>query len=208
MMPLQIHMIGLNNMNVDYILSLIEQYGPLIIFICLFLGVVGIPAPEETLVVIIGILIHQHALPAISSISSAFLGVFCGFLFSYIVGRYAGTPLLYKITHFLRLSDVKVRAFQEKYEANYKRAILIGLYIPGARQINPYLAGISQISFIEYLIVSLIGTTIWVVPFMSIGFFTANVVTIKYEFLPLIGVCIGFIFILYFIIKRKSRKKR
>ncbi|WP_010288959.1 DedA family protein [Kurthia massiliensis] len=194
-------------MSVDYILSLVEHYGPFIIFICLFFGVVGIPAPEETLVVIIGILIHQHTLPAIPSILCAFFGVLCGFLFSYTIGRYAGTPFLYKITRFLRLNDFKVRAFQEKYEANYKRALLTGLYIPGARQINPYLAGISQIAFMPYLIVSLIGTTIWVVPFMTIGFVTANIVTIKYEFLPLIGICIGIIFILYFVIKRKYRKK-
>lgn len=189
-------------MSVDYILELVEHYGPLVIFICLFFGVVGVPAPEETLVVIIGILIHEHTLPACSSIISAFLGVFLGFLSSYALGRYAGSPLLYKVTRLLRMSDFKVRAFQEKYEANYKRALLIGLYIPGARQINPYLAGISKISFASYLTVSLIGTTIWIVPFMTLGFATANLVSIKYEYLPLIGVTIGLTFILYFVIKR------
>jgi len=194
-------------MSVDYILELVEHYGPLVIFICLFFGVVGIPAPEETLVVIIGILIHQHALPACSSIISAFLGVFIGFLSSYALGRYAGSPLLYKVTRLLRMSDFKVKAFQQKYEANYKRAILIGLFIPGARQINPYLAGISKISFLPYVIVSLIGTTIWVVPFMTLGFFTANVVTIRYEYLPLVGIIIGLAFILYFVIKNKRKKQ-
>lgn len=195
-------------MSVDYILGLVEQYGPLVIFICLFFGVVGIPAPEETLVVIIGILIHEHALPACSSIVSAFLGVFCGFLSSYAVGRYAGSSFLYKVTRFLRMSDFKVKAFQEKYEASYKRAILIGLYIPGARQINPYLAGMSNINFIPYLIVSLIGTTIWVVPFMTLGFVTANVVTIKYEYLPLIGIIIGLSFVLYFVIKKQRKSNK
>ncbi len=193
-------------MDTSHVLSLVESYGPLIIFVCLFFGVVGIPAPEETLVVIIGILIHEHTLPAVPTILSAFSGVFIGFLSSYAVGRYAGAPVFNKVTKLMKMSDFKVQAFKEKYEANYKKALLIGLFIPGARQINPYLAGISKIPFIPYVIVSLIGTTIWVVPFMMLGYATANVVTIRYEYLPFIGIFIGLAFILFFFIKHKRKQ--
>lgn len=193
-------------MDTNHVLSLVESYGPLIIFVSLFFGVVGIPAPEETLVVIIGILIHEHTLPAIPSILAAFFGVFCGFLSSYVVGRYAGAPVFQKVTKRMKMSEFKVKAFQEKYEANYKKALLVGLFIPGARQINPYLAGISKISFVPYVIVSLIGTTIWVVPFMVLGYTTANIVSIRYEYLPFIGIFIGLAFILFFFIKHKRKK--
>lgn len=194
--------------HIDSVLNLVEQYGPFVIFVCLFFGVVGIPAPEETLVVIVGILIQHHALPMFSSVIASFLGVFCGFLSSYAVGRYAGAPVFYKITKRMKMSEFKVQAFQEKYEKNYKRALLVGLFIPGARQINPYLAGISKIPFIPYVIVSLIGTSIWVFPFMILGYATANVITIKYEYLPFIGIAIGLSFISYFTIQHFYKKKK
>ena len=190
-------------MSIDYLLTLLEHYGTYVIFICLFFGVVGIPAPEETLLVFIGILIHQQAIPGSTTIAAALLGVFCGLIFSYIVGRYAGAPVFYKVTRLMKLKDEKVQDFLEKYEKNYKKALIIGLFIPGARQVNPYFAGISRIPVAPYIWLSIAGTFIWVVPFTLLGYLTANIIDIPYQFLPLIGIGIGAIFILYFWLKRK-----
>ena len=41
-------------MNIETILHYIDIYGYLIIFLFLFFGIVGIPAPEESLLFLIG----------------------------------------------------------------------------------------------------------------------------------------------------------
>ena len=41
---------------------------------------------------------------------------------------------------------------------------------------------------------------------MMLGYATANVVTIRYEYLPFIGIFIGRAFILFFFIKHKRKQ--
>ena len=74
-------------MNVDQITEYLLTYGYWIILLVLFCGIVGIPAPEETFLVFIGMLIAKHQLSFYGSIGSAFAGTLVGMLCAYFIGR-------------------------------------------------------------------------------------------------------------------------
>lgn len=197
-------MIGRDSMfTVENVLNLIQQYGAIIIFICLFFGIVGIPAPEETLLFIIGIFIHSQKLNGVTSVMSAILGAFIGMTVAYGIGYYAGAPVFQKVVKRLKLNTSQVLAWQEKYQNNYKKALVVGFFIPGARQMNPYIAGLSHVPLLSYLFYSFIGTLVWTVPFITLGYVSGNLFHIPYQYLPLIGLGIALLFGLYYLIKRK-----
>lgn len=72
------------------------QYGSFVLFILLTVGIIALPVPEETLMVIAGILMHKGKLAIPSTVLAAFLGSLCGITVSYWLGRTAGQYLITK----------------------------------------------------------------------------------------------------------------
>lgn len=67
-------------MSMDSLVHYLDSYGYMIIFIFLFFGIVGIPAPEESLLFLIGILSEQQDVKLFPAVLSAFAGSFTGML--------------------------------------------------------------------------------------------------------------------------------
>ncbi|KWW16537.1 MULTISPECIES: DedA family protein [Peribacillus] len=195
-------------MNIDTILHFINIYGYLIIFLFLFLGIVGIPAPEESLLFLIGVLIVQDKLAFGLSVLSAFLGAFIGMLVAYVCGKYVGYPFINKYGKYVGITNERWEKAKINYMENIQKTIVFGFYIPGMRQISPYFAGISNIPFRKFFFLSLLGTFLWTVPFIVAGYYMGNAFNINPEYVPYLGVFFLFIFVLYGTFKYIKRKKQ
>ncbi|WLV25401.1 DedA family protein [Aciduricibacillus chroicocephali] len=197
-------------MNMDTVMNYIQSYGHFMIFLFMFFGIVGIPAPEESLVFFIGVLIAQHRMAAVSSASWALLGVFAGMIFAYAGGRLVGYPLLNKFGKYIGVTRERWEKAKHKLENNVNRTILFGFYMPGIRQISPYLAGIANVGVIRFVILSAIGSILWIVPFLLAGFFIGRTFNINPDYVPFIGLLFLAVFIVYVLVKwlRKRKKKR
>ncbi|MGE6377401.1 DedA family protein [Peribacillus muralis] len=195
-------------MNIDTILHFINIYGYLIIFLFLFLGIVGIPAPEESLLFLIGVLIAQHKLSFGPSVSSAFLGAFIGMLAAYVCGKYVGYPFIDKYGKYVGITNERWEKTKINYMENIQKTIIFGFYIPGMRQISPYFAGISRIPFRKFFLLSLLGTFLWTVPFIVAGYYLGNAFNINPQYVPYLGVFFLFIFVFYVTFKYIKRKKQ
>ncbi|PJN90283.1 DedA family protein [Bacillus sp. mrc49] len=195
-------------MNIDTILHFINIYGYLIIFLFLFLGIVGIPAPEESLLFLIGVLIVQDKLAFGLSVLSAFLGAFIGMLVAYVCGKYVGYPFINKYGKYVGITKERWEKAKINYMENIQKTIVFGFYIPGMRQISPYFAGISNIPFRKFFFLSLLGTFLWTVPFIVAGYYMGNAFNINPEYVPYLGVFFLFIFVLYGTFKYIKRKKQ
>ncbi|WP_285767813.1 DedA family protein [Peribacillus sp. SI8-4] len=195
-------------MNIDTILQFINIYGYLIIFLFLFLGIVGIPAPEESLLFLIGVLIAQHKLSFGPAVLAAFLGAFIGMLVAYICGKYVGYPFINKFGKYVGITNERWEKAKMNYTENIQKTIVLGFYIPGMRQISPYFAGISSVPFRKYFLLSLLGTFLWIIPFIVAGFYLGNAFNINPEYVPYLGFFFLFIFVLYGTFKYIKRKKQ
>lgn len=193
--------------------SYILSYGYFAIFLFLYLGITGIPSPEESFMIFVGLTISQGSLNLYHSIFLAFLGVTLGMISAYTIGYVVGKPLFHKFGKFIGLPPHRFKKATEKFEKNANWAILIGFFIPGMRQINPYMAGISRIPFFIFLVTSMIGSLIWTTTIILIGTFLGDRVRQFIHITPLhlaiLGIAFLILFVLFVVIRFfKKRKAR
>lgn len=185
------------------LLQLLAQLGVVVIFISLFCGIVGIPAPEETLLVIVGILLGTQKLALLPTITAVFFGVFCGMVAAYILGRTIGMPMLQKVLRFLKQPPHKLNHWEKLYRRNWRRATLLGLYIPVARQLLPYIAGVSTVPFGACIAFSALGSLLWTAPFVLLGYIGGQLFHIPLAYTPFIGIGIIGLYIGYIVFQKK-----
>jgi membrane-associated protein len=195
-------------MNIDTVLSYIEVYGYIIITLSLFFGIVGIPAPEESLLFLIGVLIVHHKLSFVPAVLCAILGAFFGMLTAYVLGKYVGYPFIKKYGKYIGITDERWENARNKYTKNVQKTILLGFYMPGIRQISPYFAGITKVLFREFFFFSLLGTLLWTVPFIVAGYYAGKVFNINPANVPYLGVVLLVAFLIYVLIQHFRKKKR
>ncbi|WP_261132155.1 DedA family protein [Bacillus sp. Marseille-Q3570] len=191
-------------MNHENIMLALETYGYWIILVTLFCGVVGIPAPEETFLVLIGMLTAQHHFEMVWTGLSAFCGCLSGMVIAYLIGRFLGLPFLNKYGGFLKVTPARWERMSAKFHRYGTLTILFGLFIPGLRQLAPYIAGTSRYPFAGYIVFSIIGSALWALSYIVIGFFIGDQIPLNY--LPWVGVAALLLFAGTIWIKKRSVK--
>ncbi|WP_458413225.1 DedA family protein [Schinkia sp. CFF1] len=195
-------------MSIDAISQAIQAHGYLIIAVFLFFGIVGIPAPEESLLFLVGLLIAHHQLSFGAAVVSSILGAFVGMLTAYGFGKFVGFPFIIKFGKYVGITVERWEKAKNKYSKNVHKTILFGFYMPGIRQISPYFAGISKHPFNKFVAFSLLGTILWVGPYIVAGYYAGNVFRINPEYVPYAGLLLFVIFLAYVFIKSKIIKPK
>ncbi len=154
----------------DYILTFISAYGYIIIFLTMFLGLIGLPIPDEVIMMFAGYLISKGKLVFIFTVVIAFLGSFIGMSFSYLIGQLFGLPLIEKYGHRFFLTMDKYKKVQNWFHKFGKFAIMIGYFFPGLRHVTAYSAGVSKWSYRSFSLYALPGALVWVATFILLGF--------------------------------------
>ncbi len=158
-------------LNIDIFSTWLMQYGSLALFFLLALGIIALPVPEETLMVIAGIFMHNGKLPVFSTVLAAFLGALCGISSSYLIGRTAGHYLITKYGNWIGLTHARYQKGHDWFERFGKWTLLIGYFIPGVRHLTGVCAGTSGFSYKQFALYAYGGAFIWVSVFLSIGYF-------------------------------------
>jgi len=195
-------------MTVETLVNYINVYGYLVIFLFLFFGIIGIPAPEESLLVLVGVLSVHHKLSLGLVVLSSVLGAFIGMQTAFACGKYLGYPFIRKFGKYVGLSNQRWEKVRIYYTKNVHKTILFGFYIPGIRQISPYFAGMNKIAFRRFFLLSLVGTVLWTVPFIVGGFYLGKLFHINPDYVPYLGIVFFLLFLLYVVIKFIIGKKR
>ncbi len=84
-------------MELHELLSYIEQYGYWALFFCLWLGIIGMPIPDEMIVMSGGFVSSLGILSGIPAFLLTYLGVVSGLSLGYILGKIFGTKVLHKL---------------------------------------------------------------------------------------------------------------
>jgi membrane protein DedA with SNARE-associated domain len=151
------------------IMSYIAQYGYFAMFGLLALGFVGIPVPDETLIVTFGGLTAEGHFRFWAALVVTFLGSMTGMLLSYGLGRGIGKPLLDKYGKWIMITPKRLSATEQWFAKYGNWSVLLGYFVPGLRQVTSYLAGVYGLSLRIYLAYAGIGAAIWCTTFLYIG---------------------------------------
>lgn len=145
----------MNEQILQYTLvGLIMKYGDLGIFMAMFLESSIIPIPSEVIVIGAG----SIGIPLVSILIFGSLGSTFGAMLGYLLGRYAAMPVILKFGKFILIKPhhiYKAESFAKRYGAG---SVLIGRILPIVPfKVFSIAAGITKISFIPFVICTLLG---------------------------------------------------
>ena len=154
-------------MELHELLSYIEQYGYSALFFCLWLGIVGMPIPDEMIVMSGGFVSSLGILKAIPAFLLTYLGVVSGLSLGYILGRIFGAKVIDKLIEKKKAKYlVKSQEMINRY-GHY--ALATSYFIPAVRHIVPYLVGMNRMSFKTYALYSYTTGFVWTFLYFMLG---------------------------------------
>lgn len=154
-------------MELHELLSYIEQYGYWALFFCLWLGIIGMPIPDEMIVMSGGFVSSLGILNVIRAFLLTYLGVVSGLSLGYILGKIFGTKVLDKLMKKKKAKYLlKSQQMVEKY-GHY--ALVTSYFIPVVRHIVPYLVGMNNMSFKVYALYSYTTGFVWTLVYFVLG---------------------------------------
>jgi membrane protein DedA with SNARE-associated domain len=154
----------------ESVLGWVADYGYVGIFGLLMLGIVGIPIPDETLLLFTGYLIFKHELKPLPAFASGFLGSICGISVSYTLGRTLGLYLVARLGHLVHVEPKELDQVRAWYERKGKYGLVIGYFIPGIRHLAAYVAGSAKLPVPVFAIFAYLGGLLWSSSFITLGY--------------------------------------
>lgn len=190
------------------------HYGSFTIFVLLALGIIVFPIPEETLMILSGILMRNGKLPIVPTLIATLAGSMFGITISYFIGRSLGSFLLTKYGRWLGITQERLDKAHNWFVKFGKWTLLIGYFIPGIRHFTGLSAGTTKLEYNQFALFAYFGALLWGSTFLSIGYFFGNLCFSIYRHLEVnlekifIGVIVVSIIaaLIYFFVK-KSRNK-
>jgi membrane protein DedA with SNARE-associated domain len=158
----------------DLLTHWLIHYGSFALFILLALGIVAIPLPEETLMLIAGVLMYNGKLPIPQTMIAVLLGSLCGITSSYYLGRTAGHYVIGRYGPWIGIGQTELDKGHLWFERFGKWALFVGYFIPGVRHFTGFIAGTTYLDFKQFALFAYSGGVLWVSTFLSIGYFFGN----------------------------------
>jgi membrane protein DedA with SNARE-associated domain len=152
----------------------LANWGYLGLFICVFAGNLGIPLPEETVLLAAGFLAGRHILDLktlyVVAIASAVVGDCTG----YLLGRTGGSRLF----AWLARTFPFIRPGQERLETFFKihgsKAVFMARFVAGARFMAGPMAGVAGMKFWDFLGWNVLGAVVWCTLIVTIGYLVGD----------------------------------
>jgi len=163
---------------------LVESYGVwvyAILFAIVFMetGFVVTPfLPGDSLLFVAGAVAAAGGMDVQLVAATLLSAALCGDNVNYWIGRFIG-PKVFKHEggRWLKRENLeRTHAFMEKHGP---KAIIIARFVPVVRTFVPFVCGIGRLTYIRFLVFSLIGALIWVGLLVPAGYFFGNLDVVK-----------------------------
>jgi membrane protein DedA with SNARE-associated domain len=156
------------------ILGWIAHYGYLAIFCLMMFGIVGLPAPDETLLTFSGYLVSRGTFSLPLALATALAGSMCGITLSYWLGRTFGMALVHRYGRYVRVTEEHVNKAHSWFERVGHWGLTFGYFVPGVRHLTAYAAGMSGLEMRPFALFAYSGACLWVSAFIALGYFLGD----------------------------------
>lgn len=149
----------------------LTHYGSFALFGLLAVGIILAPIPDESLMVLAGILMNDGKLELFPTIIAAYAGSMFGITTSYFLGRMADKFFIKKYGSWIGLDHDRWETIHSYFIRYGKWLLLFGYFIPGVRHFSGLLVGVSRLHYLEFAPFAYSGAIIWASTFLAIGYF-------------------------------------
>ncbi|MFF2794190.1 DedA family protein [Lysinibacillus xylanilyticus] len=194
-------------MGLQDLLSYIEQYGYFALFFSLWLGIVGMPLPDEMIVMSGGFMSSLDKMSVLKAFVITYLGAVSGLSLGFILGKVFGHKILDKLVKKKKAKYLlKSKELLDRYG---HFALVISYFIPIVRHILPYLVGMSNMPFKKYALYYYTAGFVWTLIYFTLGLFFGkhiehiSIIATKYGIY--FGALVVIVGCFYYFYKRKLK---
>jgi membrane protein DedA with SNARE-associated domain len=154
----------------ETMLAWIHHYEYPAIVLLLMLGIVGLPIPDETLLLFVGYLSFTGELSTPLSLSAAVVGSGCGITISYGLGHLLGTRASTTLGPWLHIDQTRLLTAQQWVSRWGKYGLLVAYFVPGLRHLGALMLGASGLRYATFAIFAYTGAMVWSATFITAGY--------------------------------------
>lgn len=149
----------------------VSTHGYWALYLFLALGVVGLPIPDETLLVFTGYLIGRGTLHPVGAFAAAVAGSWTGISGSYLLGRTLGAGAVHRYGKYIHFTEDRLAYVHRWFDRIGHWMLVAGYYIAGVRHFTAVVAGMSKLEFPTFMTYAWTGGALWVTTFLTLGYY-------------------------------------
>jgi len=196
---------------VGWVLDVIEALGAVGVGLLVALESVFPPIPSEVVLPLAGFLAGQGRMSFAAVVTLATAGSLVGALVLYRLGAALGTARLEQLADRVPLMDARdVRQADAWMARRGNWAVLFGRMVPGVRSLVSIPAGVQRMPLWRFALLTTVGSAVWNVLFVGLGFLLGEQWTQVGEFSDLINYLVvgAIVLVLGLIAGRRLRRRR
>lgn len=178
----------------EYIITFMETYGYVAMFIAMVLENANVPIPSEIVLGFAGYLIAQGVFDMHTTMVVGVLAGLVGSILSYWMGEYGGRPLLLKYGKYIFFNEHKFKMAETLFNKYGGAAVFIGRLLPGIRTFISFPAGMAKYPMWHFVIWTVLGTIPWTILLVYLGHLLGehwqDLIKYNHEFMLVLGVVI------------------
>jgi membrane protein DedA with SNARE-associated domain len=144
------------------LVSLMNDYGALIVFAAVLIGQLGVPIPAIAVLMGAGALAGDDRATIVTFAVAGLAACSIADCFWFAIGRRYGTRALNTLYQISHVSDTSARRIHKVFENFRAGALVIAKFIPGLSLIAPPLSGALRMAWPPFVLFSGIGSVVWV----------------------------------------------
>lgn len=153
-----------------FLLDLMGQLDYFAIFVLMAAESSILPVPSELVMIPAGYLASQGKLdPWFVTLASS-AGSIAGSLGSYYLALWLGRPLILRFGKYLLITAAHMEKTEQFMARHGEISIFTGRFIPGVRHLISMPAGLARMRLPPFLVYTLIGSTLWNLVLLFVGY--------------------------------------
>jgi membrane protein DedA with SNARE-associated domain len=177
------------------------------IFVLLTLGIVGLPIPDEWLLVFAGCLAFKNVLGLFPTLVVAGLGSASGLTASYFLGTVSG-GWVRKYGKWISITDERLGGVRKWFQSLGQWVLICGPFIPGVRNLMGFVAGASGLELTAFARFAYVGAFLSSTTFVAFGYFVGRHIDWQNPASGIVVMMFPLVLILSSVIAKALRKIR
>ena len=164
----------LNPVNPALMTDWLATWGYLGVFGLVFIGNIGIPVPEETVLLVAGFMAGRGELELRTLYLVGIFSAVSGDCFGFGWGRIGGQRLFARLSQRFRFVRERYDRLQVFFQTHGSKAVFMARFVAGARFLAGPMAGAAGMPFLRFLGWNLLGAFVWCTLVITVGYLVGD----------------------------------
>ena len=161
-------------LNPANIVEWLANWGYLGVFVCVFIGNLGVPVPEETVLLVAGFLAGRSILDLKYVYLVATLSAVSGDCSGFFIGRHGGQRIITRLAARFVTIRQRYERLQTFFHTHGSKAVFMARFIAGVRFMAGPMAGAAGMPFVRFLGWNVLGALLWCTTVVTIGYLVGD----------------------------------